>query len=76
MADEEKSKTQTSNCALCGKALSEQGVGDLVPSTVVDEIIDGSHYLFDSIDCATLFKKFGGVYGNFFYQDICEAPRS
>ena len=76
MENEPKNKTQTSSCALCGKALSERGAGNLVPSTVVDEIIDGSHYLFDNIECATLFKKFGGVYGNFFYDDICEAPRS
>jgi hypothetical protein len=63
-------------CVLCGKPLAKtqakEGDGKEENIKIVDEIIDGSHYLFDTKDCATIFKKFGGVYGSNFYEDICE----
>jgi CRISPR/Cas system CSM-associated protein Csm2 small subunit len=63
-------------CALCGKPLAKtqarEGDGIEENFNIIDEIIDSSHYLFDTKDCATIFKKFGGVYGSNFYEDICE----
>jgi len=70
-------KIQT-KCALCGKTLVERG-GEHEGEekvTVIEEIIDGSHYLFDKEECAIMFKKFGLVYGNNFYADLCEMPSS
>jgi len=66
-------KIQT-KCALCGKALVGQEVEKKI--TVIEEIVDGSHYLFDTEECVIMFKKFGLVYGNNFYADLCEMPSS
>jgi len=67
-------------CALCGKPLAKAQVrereGKEENVTLVDEIVDGSHYLFDTKDCATIFKKFGVVYGSNFYEDICEISQN
>ena len=74
--EEENDNKAQDKCALCGKPLAKAQVREVEGKeeniTVVDEIIDGSHYLFDTKDCATIFKKFGGVYGNYFYEDICK----
>jgi hypothetical protein len=77
MVDEEGDDSKAQDkCALCGKPLVKAKVRQVeskeVNFMVVDEIIDGSHYLFDTKDCATIFKKFGGVYGSNFYEDICK----
>jgi hypothetical protein len=77
MVDEEGDDIKAqAKCALCGKPLVKAKVRQVeskeVYFMVVDEVIDGSHYLFDTKDCATIFKKFGGVYGSNFYEDICE----
>lgn len=64
-------------CALCGKPLGksreggEEKIGNIM---TIDEIIDGTKYLFDTKDCATIFKRFGVVYGSNFYSDMCEIP--
>lgn len=42
---------------------------------IIDEVIDGARHLFDTKDCATIFKKFGVVYGSTFYDDMCEIPQ-
>jgi hypothetical protein len=75
--DNNKSNNKAQDkCALCGKPLAKaqarEGDGKEENIKIIDEIIDGSHYLFDTKDCATIFKKFGGVYGSNFYEDICE----
>ena len=72
MINEKKIQTK---CALCGKALVGQGGKEGEEKvTVIEEIVDGSHYLFDSEECSIMFKKFGLVYGNNFYADLCEMP--
>lgn len=46
-------------CALCGKPLGkarEGGEGKIENIMTIDEIIDGTKYLFDTKDCATIFK--------------------
>jgi two-component system sensor histidine kinase VicK len=49
-------------CALCGKILS----GKSKEMTTLEEVIDGTHYYFDSKDCSTMFKRFRSVYGSDF----------
>jgi hypothetical protein len=71
-------KIQT-RCALCGKTLLGRGAGgeeEKEKVMVIEEIVDGSHYMFDTEECAIMFKKFGLVYGNNFYADLCEMPQS
>jgi signal transduction histidine kinase len=48
-------------CALCGKLIT-----DTTKKTVIEEIIHNNHYKFDTRDCATMFKRLLGVYGNEF----------
>ena len=78
--EEENDNKAQDKCALCGKPLAKaqvrEGEGKEENITLVDEIIDGSHYLFDTKDCATIFKKFGVVYGSNFYEDICEISQN
>jgi hypothetical protein len=78
--EEENDNKAQDKCALCGKPLAKAQVrereGKEENITLVDEIVDGSHYLFDTKDCATIFKKFGVVYGSKFYEDICEISQN
>jgi hypothetical protein len=73
--DNDKNKLYA-KCALCEKPLdnaqAREGEGKEENIMLVDEVIDGSHYLFDTKDCATIFKKFGVVYGSNFYDELCE----
>jgi hypothetical protein len=62
-------------CALCGKTLLGRGEEE-EKVTVIEEIVNGTHYLFDTEECSIMFKKFGLVYGNNFYADLCEMPSS
>ncbi len=64
-------------CALCGKSLDKarRGGGEEENIMIIDEVIDGARHLFDTKDCATIFKKFGVVYGSTFYDDMCEIPQ-
>jgi len=75
MADND-SKAQD-RCALCGKSLDKARRGGWEEENImiIDEVIDGTRHLFDSKDCATIFKKFGVVYGSTFYDDMCEIPQ-
>jgi hypothetical protein len=68
-------KIQT-KCALCGKTLLGRGGEEEEKVTVIEEIVNGTHYLFDTEECSIMFKKFGLVYGNNFYADLCEMPSS
>jgi hypothetical protein len=78
--EEENDNKAQDKCALCGKPLAKAHIrereGKEENITLVDEIVDGSHYLFDTKDCATIFKKFGVVYGSNFYEDICEISQN
>ena len=56
MQNEEKQDT----CAMCGKTIDEQKKQILV------EKIDDANYIFDSEDCALIFKRFRSLYGNNF----------
>ena len=42
-------------CLLCGKYIKEP--------RIVDEVAEGKRYVFDSDDCALIFRKFKSVYG-------------
>jgi hypothetical protein len=78
--EEENDNKAQDKCALCGKPLAKAQVrereGKEENITLVDEIVDGSHYLFDTKDCATIFKKFGVVYGSNFYEDISQISQN
>jgi hypothetical protein len=64
-------------CALCGKTfVGCEGEEEGQKVTIIEEIIDGSHYVFDTEECVIMFKKFGLVYGSYFYADLCEMPSS
>jgi len=47
-------------CAMCGKKINEQ------KKQILIEKIDDSNYIFDSADCALIFKRFRSLYGNNF----------
>jgi hypothetical protein len=72
----ENDSKEQDRCALCGKSLDKvrRGGGEEENIVIIDEVIDGARHLFDTKDCATIFKKFGVVYGSTFYDDICEIP--
>jgi hypothetical protein len=78
--EEENDNKAQDKCALCGKPLAKAQVrereGKEENITLVDELVDGSHYLFDTKDCATIFKKFGVVYGSNFYEDISQISQN
>jgi len=51
---------QQNTCAMCGKKINEP------KKQVLIEKIDDAHYIFDSADCALIFKRFRSLYGNNF----------
>ena len=53
-------------CALCGKTFTEPKEGE--KSSIIQEVIDGTPYKFDSMDCVPMFKRFRSVYGNDFRE--------
>ena len=56
MQNDERQNT----CAMCGKKINEQ------KKQVLVEKIDNTNYIFDSDDCALIFKRFRSLYGNNF----------
>jgi two-component system, OmpR family, sensor histidine kinase VicK len=58
--------TNNGKCALCGKTFTEQKGGE--KSRMLEEVIDGTPYKFDTTDCITMFKRFRNVYGNDFRE--------
>ncbi|HYT41811.1 MAG TPA: hypothetical protein VEP90_05665, partial [Methylomirabilota bacterium] len=58
--------TNNGKCALCGKTFTEQKEGE--KSCMLEEVIEGTLYKFDSTDCITMFKRFRNVYGNDFRE--------
>ena len=53
-------------CALCGKTFIEPKEGE--KSSIIQEVIDGTPYRFDTMDCIPMFKRFRSVYGNDFRE--------
>ena len=56
------SKSLLKVCALCGNQLQNSA------STPVEEKIGGSSYMFDTKDCAIMFKRFHAIYGDDFEE--------
>lgn len=52
---------QHSLCALCGKTIV-----DLHESSILNEVIDGISYNFDTNECVMMYKRFRSVYGDDF----------
>ncbi|MFZ0896327.1 MAG: hypothetical protein WAZ77_17645 [Candidatus Nitrosopolaris sp.] len=55
-----------SKCALCGKTFIEPKEGE--KSSIIQEVIDGTPYRFDTMDCIPMFKRSRSVYGNDFRE--------
>ena len=53
-------------CALCGRTFTEPKEGEKSP--MIQEVIDGTPYKFDTMDCIPMFKRFRSVYGNDFRE--------
>lgn len=51
---------QQNTCAMCGKKINE------LKKQILVEKIDDENYIFDSADCALIFKRFRSLYGNNF----------
>ena len=51
---------QKNTCAMCGKKIDEP------KKQVLVEKIDDANYIFDSEDCALIFKRFRSLYGSSF----------
>ena len=65
------------NCAMCGKdaiirdnydTKNEKGhrLEDSATSDIIVEQINGTCYIFDTANCAVMFKKFMDIYGGSF----------
>jgi len=52
---------QHSECALCGKTIV-----DLKDSSMLEEVIGGISYNFDTNECVMMYKRFRSVYGDDF----------
>lgn len=46
-------------CPTCDKTINDS-------SPILDEVIDDNHYIFDSDDCLTIFRRIQSVYGKEF----------
>jgi hypothetical protein len=44
----------------------QQKQQEVKTSNMIVEQIDGTHYTFDTADCALMFKRFSAVYGSNF----------
>jgi hypothetical protein len=52
-------KEKQDKCALCGRVLLHE-------TDMIEEVLEGIHYTFDTKDCALMFGRFLTVYGNDF----------
>ena len=50
-------------CALCGKTIRDQLEQE---SSIINEEIDGTSYVFDTNECVNMFRRFRSVYGSDF----------
>ncbi len=58
-------------CALCGRPIAEGSTDSYnstpqPPGLIIEEIIQDTHYKFDTKECSTMFKRFLDVYGKDF----------
>src|SRR5829696_2259770 len=58
-----KSKSLLKECALCGNQIQKS-----TSSPSVEESIGGTSYIFDTKDCAIMFKRFHAIYGDDFKE--------
>ena len=52
------------SCSLCGKAIEESG-------SIIDEVIEGKHHIFDCDNCLLMFRKLQSVYGKEYFIIEC-----
>jgi two-component system, OmpR family, sensor histidine kinase VicK len=64
------SKSLLRECALCGNQIQKS------TSAPVEESIGGTSYLFDTKDCAMMFKRFHAIYGDDFEELSGNPPRT
>jgi two-component system, OmpR family, sensor histidine kinase VicK len=64
------SKSLLKECALCGNQIQES------TSAPVEESIGGTSYIFDTKDCAIMFKRFHAIYGDDFEELSGNPPRT
>lgn len=64
------SKSLLKECALCGNQIQNN------TSAPVEESIGGTSYMFDTKDCAIMFKRFHAIYGNDFEELSGNPPRT
>jgi hypothetical protein len=64
------SKSLLRECALCGNQIQKS------TSPPVEESIGGTSYLFDTKDCAMMFKRFHAIYGDDFEELSGNPPRT
>jgi signal transduction histidine kinase len=65
--ESDKSQPQ-GKCALCGKQIEivthgSSSTGSKKASSPIIEIVEGTNFEFDSLDCAVMFKRLQSVYG-------------
>lgn len=56
-------------CALCGKTIRDQQEQE---SSIINEEIDGTSYIFDTNECVNMFRRFRSVYGSDFKHFVGE----
>jgi two-component system, OmpR family, sensor histidine kinase VicK len=64
------SKSLLKECALCGNQIQKS------TSAPVEESIGGTSYMFDTKDCAIMFKRFHAIYGDDFEELSGNPPRT
>src|SRR5918996_2018637 len=64
------SKSLLKECALCGNQIQNS------TSAPVEERIGGTRYMFDTKDCAIMFKRFHAIYGDDFEELSGNPPRT
>ena len=64
------SKSLLKECALCGNEIQNSA------SAPVEESIGGTSYMFDTKDCAIMFKRFHAIYGDDFEELSGNPPRT
>ena len=64
------SKSLLRECALCGNQIQKS------KSAPVEESIGGTSYMFDTKDCAIMFKRFHAIYGDDFEELSGNPPRT
>jgi hypothetical protein len=64
------SKSLLKECSLCGNQIQNS------TSAPIEESIGGTSYMFDTKDCAIMFKRFHAIYGDDFEELSGNPPRT